>query len=457
MCLGYGQRVAPPGPLGVRDARASTFTLALLFAVALHLPFTPLPFVLSWLRVYLQRDASAWDYEDDRVVIPITLFEAPAEPSPGTMEPSPSPTSPSSGASETTGARDAGIADAHDDAVSDAGTRDGNIAADAKPPKVASAEARARLDDGGSAATATASAAEAGPLAREGSGGDGGGLGVRDPLTLVVGLRRAVTGQPNVSVLLWFSTIRDHPLGALVGGLLGCIPQWHDFLGEVVDPLQDLDGLYIFGPQMRNTSKLTIMALSKMDDGKLETVFGVLARRSGGSALSAPPGMRAVKFRADRADRVALTHPRSMIIVTPPDAFEHFRDITGPLSFPPGKGRALSVTVVTPWRPARELGLRLPETLRAASFDVSAASDGGVNIAVELDDESSDAAAAHAAEINNQVRGLGGPFLSDLEFVPESNRLTAETHLSRLSGAILLGYFRPMLCPFGLDGGRGGH
>jgi hypothetical protein len=445
--------VASHDPLGVRDARTSTFALMLLVAVAVHLPFTPLPFVLSWLRVLLERDGRPWDYEDDRVVIPITLLDPPTEPLPDKLAPGSSPTGAQAAGAQTSGAGDAGAADAAEDAAVDAAPRDANPPGDAKPPKVASAEGRSRPDDAGRATVA--SLVEAGAIAREGPS-DAGGSAVKDPLALVGGLRKVVSGQPNVSIVLWFSTIRDHPLGALVGGLLGCIPQWRDFLGDVVDPMQDLDGVWIAGPQMRDTSKVTIIAQSRMDDARLETVFDALARRTGGSAVPAPAGMHAVRFRADRADRVALTHPRSMIIVTPPDGFEQLRDLKGPLSLPAGKGRALSASLVTPWRPARALGLRLPETLRAVRFDVSAAADGGVNIAVELDDESADAALAHAPDINSQVRGLGGPFLSDLEFVPESNHLSAETHLSRLSGAILLGYFRPMICPFGLDGGRGG-
>jgi len=36
---------------------------------------------------------------------------------------------------------------------------------------------------------------------------------VKDTLSLVGGLRSAIKGKPNVSLVFWFSTMRDHPLG----------------------------------------------------------------------------------------------------------------------------------------------------------------------------------------------------------------------------------------------------
>jgi hypothetical protein len=426
--------------------------VALVVAIVVHLPFTPLALLMPWLSAWLNRDTSWKDYEDDRVIIPITLLDPPEEEPGGTAAPSTTsePASPKTPGVTTAGAaRDAGATDAGPDAVADAAAHD---AASDAPEKVSSTERTARKQLVADAAIAEALNAEA--LARNGPSDAGAGPSVRDPLSLVGGLRRAVNGEPNVSVVLWFSTIREHPLGTLVGNVLSCIPQWADFIGDLVDPLQDFDGVWIAGPQLRDTSKLTIMAQSRMDDSHIDSVFGALSRRSGGSVLTAPTGMRAIRFHADRADRVALTHPRNMIIVTPPEGFEQLRDLKGPLSLPAGKGRALSLSLVTPWRPARAIGLRWPETLRALRIDVTAASDAGIDIAVELDDESPEAAAQHAPQITDQLRGMGGMFLSDVEFVPKGNRMAAQTHLSRLSGAILLGYIRPMLCPFGLDGGR---
>jgi hypothetical protein len=126
-----------------------------------------------------------------------------------------------------------------------------------------------------------------------------------------------------------------------------------------------------------------------------------------------------------------------------------------PLSLPAGRGRAMSLGLVNPWRPLRALGMRLPETLSDLRVDISAAPDGGVNISIEFDDESAMAAEAHAAELTSQAQAAGGPLLSDVEFAAQGSHIHAETRLSRLTSAIVLGYIRPSLCPFGLDAGRG--
>jgi hypothetical protein len=168
-------------------------------------------------------------------------------------------------------------------------------------------------------------------------------------------------------------------------------------------------------------------------------------------------GMVAVRFHADRADRIALTHPTHMIAVTPPEGFEQLRDMKGPLTFPPGHGKAMSATIVNPWRPANKmLGTRLPETLSKVRILMSAASDGGVDVEAEFDDQDAELAKAHAPLVSEQVRSLGfGVVLTDVEFVAQGSQLKAQTHLSRLSSALVLGVGRNMICPAGFDGGRG--
>src|SRR6266496_3525350 len=108
--------------------------------------------------------------------------------------------------------------------------------------------------------------------------------------------------------------------------------------------------------------------------------LGAKAKRrgEGGPVPTGHAGMQAVRFHADRADRVAFTHPRKVIIVTPPEGFDQLRDEPEPLSLPAGQGRAMSLTMVTPWRPLRALGVRLPETLSEMRMHISAAPGGGV-------------------------------------------------------------------------------
>jgi len=431
--------VAPAHPLGIRDARVRTFWTAMLIALAVHLPFTPLPFVLRLLAAYLTRGDTSWDYTDDRVIIPISLLEdqgKPEEPPPA-PEPkaAPAPEEPKPPKRE----RPARHADA---GAPDAETSDGGAVADAAPE-------RRGARDGGSA------------LALVDARGDGAGPGVKDTMSLVGGLKRTVQGKPNVALVLWFSTIRDHPLGAQVGNVLACNVQWRDFIGDLIDPLQDLDGVMLTGPRMADTSKVTAIAQHRLDDAKINDVMASLGARakrqgSGGPVPTNHAGMVAVRFHADRADRIAFTHPRKVIIITPPEGFEQLRDQPEPLSLPAGQGRAMSLTMVNPWRPLRALGLRLPETLTELRLNVSASPDGSVNAEIEFDDQDAAMAKTHAAELSEQGKALGGGFfLTDLDFVAHDNQLKAQTHISRIGGAFLLGIARNGLCPAGFDAGTG--
>jgi hypothetical protein len=428
--------VAPAYPMGIRDARAWSFRAALVVALVVHVPFTPLPLLLGFFAAFLNRSDTSWDYQDDQVIIPISLFEdtpkpeeppAPAEPKtgPSTIEPKPK--------REPEARRDAGAPDAADAAEG----------ADALAE--ASHERRAPRDAGGLIDPR----------------GDGGGPGVKDTLSLVGGLKRTVQGKPNVALVLWFSTMRDHPLGPLVGTILSCNAQWHDFIGDFVDPLQDFDGVMLTGPRMADTSKVTAIVQHRLDEAKLGEVMTALAakakqRGQGGPVATGHAGMVAVRFHADRADRVAFTHPRNVIIVTPPEGFDQLKDQPEPLSLPAVQGRAMSLTMVTPWRPLRALGLRLPETLSEMRVQISAAQGGGVLAEIEFDDQDAEMAKAHAPELSEQVRVLGGGlFLTDVEFVAHENKIKGQTTVSRIGSTFLLGYARQALCPAGFDGGSG--
>lgn len=412
-----------------------------MVALFVHLPFTPLPFILRWLGVYLNRSDTSWDYKDDSVIIPISLVED---------TPSAAPPPPAEKQPAVTGAAGDEAKPRHrppePDAPKDAGVADA-------PLEVEAGQERKKRRDSGADIVTT-------PLALAGDGGGDGGVGgIKDTLSLVGGLRRAVKSKPNVALVFWFSTMREHPLGPLVGSLLACNPQWRDFLGDLIDPLQDLDGVMLVGPRMAETSKLTILVQSRMDDAKVRQVMGFVgetAHRTGsGGTIDAGAGTQAVRFHADRADRVAFTHPKNLIIVTPPEGFEQLQAQREAMSLPAGRGQAMSLTMVNPWRPLRAVGLRLPETLSEIRVNAFASQGGGVRLEIEFDDQDAAMAQAHAADVTDQARGAAGPLLSDITFVAEGNRLHAETHLSRITSAIALGFVRASICPpAAFDAGR---
>ncbi len=426
--------------LALRDSRAWAFRVSLLVALVVHLPLTPLPFILRWLGAYLNRSDTSWDYQDDSVIIPISLVEDTPTAAPPSPERTPESAAPTEGAKPPV--RPAAAEDSKDAGVEDAGP--GDAGPEAGP------ERRRTRDSGAERAT---------PLAFRDGGADAGSGGIKDTLSLAGGLRRAIRGKPNVALVFWFSTMREHPLGPLVGSLLSCNPQWRDFLGDVIDPLQDLDGVMLVGPRMADTSKLTILVQSRMEDAKIRQVMGLVgeaAHRSGaGGTIDAGVGTQAIRFRADRADRIAFTHPKNLIIVTPPEGFEQLQAQREAMSLPAGRGQAMSLTMVNPWRPLRAVGMRLPETLSEIRVNVFATETGGVRAEIEFDDQDAATAAAHAGDVTEQARAAAGLLASDITFVAEGNRLHAETRLSRITSAIALGFVRSQICPpAALDAGR---
>jgi hypothetical protein len=444
---GYRDRVADGAVLGVRDSKRSYLAIALGLALVLHLPLTPFPWLLRWLGPWLHRHDTSWDYQDDRVIVPISLVEAPVESPPPAAEPpaeakgvaEPAHAPHKKPRPEPRGA-DAGAPDA-----GDAGPEAGR----AEERTADAGLARDREDAGGLLAHALTDAG-----ARDAAGS---AASVKDTLALSGALRQTVSGKPNVAIAMWFSTLRSHPLGQLVSSMLACNPQWKDFLGEDVDPVRDLDGVLLSGPRMTETSKVTVIVQTRMDAGKIREILRGLVAMSpaSGGFLDAGAGVTAARFRADRADRVAFTHPPGLVIITPPEGYEQLRSVRGPLPFPPSQGRAMSVTLVTPWRPARGLGLHLPETLRELRLDITAAADGGFDINGEFDDKDAESAQSHAADVTAQIAGLGGFVTDDVQFVPRDEHLVGHTHLSRMTSAIVLGFVRSFVCPAALpDAGQ---
>jgi len=440
--------VAALHPLGIRDSPARTLATALLVAFLVHLPLTPFPFILRWLSAYLTGGDTSWDYQDDSVIIPISLVEDEPAPKPAPpVETTPAPATTEPKAAGRPHAEDR----SRDAGVADAGEPEGgrtSVVADAGRRREAGVETLALVEAGE---------------------GDAGRGSVKDTLSLVGGLRNMAKKNANVSIVFWFSTMREHPLGGLVGGILACNPQWRDFMGDLIDPLQDLDGVVLYGPRMSETSKLTVLAQSRMDDAKLRGVLEQLGHKPGAGPVDAGAGTRAVRFFADHADRIAFTHPRNMIIVTPPEGVAQFPSQKESITLPAGHGQAMSMTMVTPWRPLRALGVKLPESLSEIRLNAFAMPDGSVKLQVEFDDQDAASAEAHAPEVTQQFHDAvsvaalaAGPFAPilvssfNVEFVQQGNHLNAELQISRPLSAILLGWVRQRICPSSAFDGGGG-
>jgi hypothetical protein len=172
------------------------------------------------------------------------------------------------------------------------------------------------LDGGGADALEAGGIADARPDAPS----DAGPKRIRDPNALAGGLAGlAPPGKEvNVSMVLRIDHMRTHPLAADVGPLLLRIEQWKPFFeNSGLDPMQDIDVLYTFGPKFRDTSRVTAVVVHNRDDELFATILdGVMAKLEGKKIED--PDVRAWNVTVDKAPRVFVQLPGGLII-TPPD------------------------------------------------------------------------------------------------------------------------------------------
>jgi len=456
-------------PRGGADTVRRRFRIALLVAALLHLPAVPHLGVLLGLARSLQGPQANWDYDDGDVVIPVTLEEAPvvAEPEP---EPVPEPAPVEETAAEPTkpapkkrpkkkddgldaGAPDAATADASDDLDAGADAADGDEPADAGAPDADAGEAVADAAAGESSSEGDLDAG-VGAVA---SADAGAPQAVKDTLGLTGGLTKVVQGKPNIALVLWFDSIREHPVGTTVSEILQCEPQWREFLGGSIDPVRDLEGVMITGPRFSDSSKITVAVQHRLSKERVREMIGTMVARSGdaGAFLDEVKADEIVaRAFADRAERVVFTHPRDMVFITPEEGYEQIRSVKRALSLPPGEGRAISLTLVNPFRPLRAFRVEAPETLTELRLDIVVTSDGGANVAAEFDDKDEETAKASAKILTEQLaRSAVGPFVGNSEFVARGSRIVGTMRLSRLMSTLVLGFVRAAACPTSPDGG----
>lgn len=427
------------------------FRIAILIAALLHAPALPYVGLIPWLARALQGPGEDWDYDEGDVIIPITLDEAP--------EPEPAPASKPAPASEPAPApkpspkpapvlADAGAPDAAPDAADDpdaAALEDLDAGSDATSVDASLKDAGSELDASAPSAPEPLASAEAGAAPDS---------AVKDTLGLTGGLTKTVQGKPNIALVLWFSSLREHPVGRTVSEILQCEPQWKEFLGGTTDPVHDLEGVMLTGPRFTDSSKITVAVQHKLPRAKVKEMIGGMIDRSGDAGAFFDAGAEELYARAyaDRAERVVFTHPRDMVFITPPEGFEQIRRIEQPLSLPPGEGRAVSLTLVNPWRPMRAFRVQAPETLTELRLDIVMTKDGGATISAEFDDKDAETAQASAKVLTSEMaRSPVGPFVSGREFTAEGSRITGTIRLSRLTSALVLGFLRAAVCPEARD------
>ena len=369
------------GPADTTDRR---FAKLLALSLLLHVPFTPWAALVGLLRLW---SPVTVDVPSPPITaIPIDVIEdqpATAPPEPPAKDPDSSgeaikvavrpKSKPKPDEIHDAGAPEAGL-DADTDASVDAGSEAG-------PPDAGNA--LATTDDG-----QYAGPPDAGPR-------DGGARPLSDPVA-VGGVKQVA--DPNSNVRLWIYTdhIRESAVGNRIGPMLRAIPQWRDFFGPTaIDPIKDIDQIFIVGPQLRDTSNVVAILKHHVPAARMHAAVDALVRadKAGGEWLDA--GVPAATAHADGAERRFVMPNAQTVIVTPPSAYGGALAAGKRLTLPPSPGpEALMLYLATPWRAFLGLPIEVPHSIKWARVRVTAQSDGSATAEIEAEDEDP----AHAKE-----------------------------------------------------------
>jgi hypothetical protein len=270
-----------------------------------------------------------------------------------------------------------------------------------KPPKRETPDAGAP-DSGAPDAGARDAGADAGERAA-----DAGGPKITDPVALVGEAGKVADANANVRLIIHNEVIRSHPLGPRIGTLLASVYQWRDFFGPTrIDPVKDIERMYIAGPQLRDSSSVVVILQHNTSEQRMRQAVDVLVKRD-------PQGkwlqtrVPAAVAHADRAERYFVFPGPRMVVVAPPSASKSALDLGPNKKIPPPKhGEAMTAYVVTPWRVFMGTPLNMPKTIKWVLVEIVPRADGGLVAELEAEDESDDAATKDAKLLEDQINSV---------------------------------------------------
>jgi len=353
-----------------------------LMSALLHAPFTPLVALLGLLGFLVAQKPPPVPVEP-LTTIPVDLLEGedlgPAAPPPAVTAP-PEPAAPELDAPKPK------LKPKPKPPVEDAGVPDAE-APDAAPPdaEVADAAADAAISDGGIASA------------------DGG---APNPMAALTGdAKKVIDGDANVRLVIYPEKIRSHPLAPRIGQLLGSVYQWRDFFGpSKLDPMRDVDRIMIVGPELRDSTNVAAIIQHNVGAARMHEALDALVQADPDHGAWLDAGVPAATAYADRAPRVLVMPSSNVVVVVPPGLRDVALSLKRPRIPKPTGSEVVWAYAVTPWRPARALGVQLPKSLKWAKVWVTPSENGGAVVEAEAEDESPEAASAHAGALNAQIQ-----------------------------------------------------
>jgi len=282
-----------------------------------------------------------------------------------------------------------------------------------------------------------------------------------EELGLTGELNKGVQGKTNVTLTVWFSSIRDYPQGEEVRPLLKCGLLGATFDRAGIDPVRDIDGAMFAGQQLNDPKGFTVAVQHNLDDQKIHDAMDRLVKPKGSWIDE-----KAAKFYAVRAQRVAFPHGGKMLFVTPEQGWQQVRAIKNPLGIPASRGRVLSLNLLRPSIAFKKLGLRLPDSLTELRLDIYLSVTGDSEIMIRFEDKDAASASRHADEITRRVKDFfwqvqrvadvaslvtssssaGNVELPEMAFLPDEKAIVGQAKLTHDQTTALVGRLVPVLC-----------
>jgi len=382
---------------GPADTSTGRFAKLLVVSVLLHVPLTPWAALAGLLSVW---SPPVDDVEAPPITgIPIDVIED---------EPAPTPEQPAAAAPAEPAAAGEPVVVSKPKkkpepakTIVDAGAPDAEVdAGDADAGDAGASDAGKAVSDAGSEEKDAGAVADAGPS-------DAGTKPLSDP-SVVAGVKRVADPNANVRITLYNEKIRGNPLGARIGPLLASLYQWRDFFGPSgVDPIKDIDQIYIVGPQLRNSSNVVAILRHHLPAAKMHAAIDSLVRsdKLGGEWLDA--GVPVASAHADGAERRFVIANAQTVVVTPPSAFSAAAAAGKQLTLRPSKGPEVAlIYLATPWRAFQGLPVKVPESIRWARIRITPTSDGGASAEIEAEDDNAETASESAAYLTRTANAL---------------------------------------------------
>jgi|GEM_PF-1927088 len=244
-------------------------------------------------------------------------------------------------------------------------------------------------------------------------------------------LNKKMTGKPGMTLGLWFSTMREQPLGKRIVEIASCDVEWRTFVNAGVNLLEDFDGVLVVGPNLVDSAQMTAAVRHALPQQKVHEVMDKIVQKSGGNGQWVSPDVAKAKF--GRVQRVLLPKQEDLFFIAPNKGWQALQNVKEPLRVPSSEGRTVSLVLQRPNQLLERVGLSLPKRIRELRLEVFANPDQSMDIKVELEDASAAAAQQDAKSVSRQMHD----FFADLWVATSALKAITGTSADSAEGAAL--------------------